>query len=285
MESFLHFSLLAKYSLKTLTKFKLLKNNAALGFIWNVFGSVAERNLSRVAAVTIDPCNWCNSTPPLRSENHMTEHTAESYMLQWQRGHLSNYQYLLHLNNLADRSCNDLSQYPVFPWVLANYSSAQLGESTATHTHGFTEVTCYCTNSRCECFPRYDQRCHIQRPEQTCGSPKQRATGQAAGETAAYVCIWTESLCHTGCVQYQGWGPHRALMSTGSLQSNARAPLHVRQSLLVSGLRPLLPGQSRYVTHSIISSTCDQCSTRLSSHCRCVLQSDGQVWRWPSNKG
>uniref|UniRef100_A0A672G2C4 Neutral sphingomyelinase (N-SMase) activation associated factor n=1 Tax=Salarias fasciatus TaxID=181472 RepID=A0A672G2C4_SALFA len=60
-------------------------------------------------------------------ENHVTEHTAESYMLQWQRGHLSNYQYLLHLNNLADRSCNDLSQYPVFPWVLEDYSSPQLG--------------------------------------------------------------------------------------------------------------------------------------------------------------
>lgn len=59
----------------------------------------------------------------------MTEHTAESYMLQWQRGLLSNYQYLLHLNNLADRSCNDLSQYPVFPWVLDDYSSAQLGGS------------------------------------------------------------------------------------------------------------------------------------------------------------
>lgn len=59
----------------------------------------------------------------------MTEHTAESYMLQWQRGLLSNYQYLLHLNNLADRSCNDLSQYPVFPWVLNDYSSAQLGGS------------------------------------------------------------------------------------------------------------------------------------------------------------
>ncbi|XP_013857082.1 protein FAN [Austrofundulus limnaeus] len=59
-------------------------------------------------------------------ENQVTEHTAESYMLQWQRGHLSNYQYLLHLNNLADRSCNDLSQYPVFPWVVADYTSSQL---------------------------------------------------------------------------------------------------------------------------------------------------------------
>uniref|UniRef100_A0A3P9P259 Neutral sphingomyelinase activation associated factor n=1 Tax=Poecilia reticulata TaxID=8081 RepID=A0A3P9P259_POERE len=59
-------------------------------------------------------------------ENHIKEHTAESYMLQWQRGILSNYEYLLHLNNLADRSCNDLSQYPVFPWVIADYTSTQL---------------------------------------------------------------------------------------------------------------------------------------------------------------
>uniref|UniRef100_A0A665X3U7 Neutral sphingomyelinase (N-SMase) activation associated factor n=1 Tax=Echeneis naucrates TaxID=173247 RepID=A0A665X3U7_ECHNA len=64
-------------------------------------------------------------------ENHVTEHTAESYMLQWQRGHLSNYQYLLHLNNLADRSCNDLSQYPVFPWVIADYTSTQLDMTNA----------------------------------------------------------------------------------------------------------------------------------------------------------
>ncbi|XP_022609768.1 protein FAN isoform X2 [Seriola dumerili] len=64
-------------------------------------------------------------------ENHITEHTAESYMLQWQRGHLSNYQYLLHLNNLADRSCNDLSQYPIFPWVIADYTSRQLDLTNA----------------------------------------------------------------------------------------------------------------------------------------------------------
>uniref|UniRef100_A0A8C1QVU3 Neutral sphingomyelinase (N-SMase) activation associated factor n=1 Tax=Cyprinus carpio TaxID=7962 RepID=A0A8C1QVU3_CYPCA len=65
-------------------------------------------------------------------ENHIVECTAESYMLQWQRGHISNYQYLLHLNNLADRSVNDLSQYPVFPWVISDYSSTQLetGEIT-----------------------------------------------------------------------------------------------------------------------------------------------------------
>ncbi|XP_013207257.1 protein FAN [Microtus ochrogaster] len=63
---------------------------------------------------------------PCPAENHATEHTAESYMLQWQRGLLSNSQYLLHLNNLADRSCNDLSQYPVFPWIINDYSSPEL---------------------------------------------------------------------------------------------------------------------------------------------------------------
>ncbi|XP_073085666.1 protein FAN isoform X2 [Manis javanica] len=59
-------------------------------------------------------------------EHHVAEHSAESYMLQWQRGHLSNRQYLLHLNNLADRSCNDLSQYPVFPWIINDYCSVEL---------------------------------------------------------------------------------------------------------------------------------------------------------------
>uniref|UniRef100_UPI00358EA155 protein FAN isoform X2 n=1 Tax=Myxine glutinosa TaxID=7769 RepID=UPI00358EA155 len=59
-------------------------------------------------------------------DNHVTEHTTESYTLQWQRGLISNYDYLLHLNNLADRSFNDLSQYPVFPWIIVDYTSPQL---------------------------------------------------------------------------------------------------------------------------------------------------------------
>ena len=29
----------------------------------------------------------------------------------------------MHLNTLAGRSYNDLMQYPVFPWVLADYVS------------------------------------------------------------------------------------------------------------------------------------------------------------------
>ena len=43
------------------------------------------------------------------------------YLLQ--NGEITNFQYLMHLNTLAGRSYNDLMQYPIFPWVLANYSN------------------------------------------------------------------------------------------------------------------------------------------------------------------
>lgn len=48
-------------------------------------------------------------------------------MLQkWRYGTISNFDYLMHLNNTADRSYNDLTQYPVFPWVLSDYVSEKL---------------------------------------------------------------------------------------------------------------------------------------------------------------
>jgi len=44
----------------------------------------------------------------------------------WQSGLLSNFHYLDFLNCAAGRSQNDFSQYPVFPWVLQDYSSESL---------------------------------------------------------------------------------------------------------------------------------------------------------------
>ena len=40
-----------------------------------------------------------------------------------QRGEISNFEYLMCLNTLAGRSYNDLMQYPVFPWIIADYDS------------------------------------------------------------------------------------------------------------------------------------------------------------------
>lgn len=48
------------------------------------------------------------------------------YTEKWLAGQLSNYSYLMYINLFAGRSFNDLSQYPVFPWVLADYTSKVL---------------------------------------------------------------------------------------------------------------------------------------------------------------
>ncbi|XP_074647224.1 WD repeat and FYVE domain-containing protein 3-like [Tubulanus polymorphus] len=50
----------------------------------------------------------------------------KSVTQRWERGEISNFQYLMHLNTLAGRSYNDLMQYPVFPWIVADYSSEEL---------------------------------------------------------------------------------------------------------------------------------------------------------------
>ncbi|SMY22914.1 unnamed protein product [Zymoseptoria tritici ST99CH_1A5] len=45
---------------------------------------------------------------------------------RWQRGEMSNFQYLMLVNTMAGRTFNDLTQYPIFPWVLADYTSEEL---------------------------------------------------------------------------------------------------------------------------------------------------------------
>ncbi|KAI8632850.1 beige/BEACH domain-containing protein [Xylariaceae sp. FL1651] len=54
-------------------------------------------------------------------------------MRRWQRGEISNFHYLMLVNTMAGRTFNDLTQYPVFPWILADYTSDDLNlEDPAT---------------------------------------------------------------------------------------------------------------------------------------------------------
>jgi len=45
---------------------------------------------------------------------------------KWRKGLLSNFDYLMKINIYAGRTYNDLSQYPVFPWVISDYKSSSL---------------------------------------------------------------------------------------------------------------------------------------------------------------
>ncbi|XP_071942779.1 neurobeachin-like protein 1 [Antedon mediterranea] len=51
---------------------------------------------------------------------------ASNLTQKWQLREISNFDYLMQLNTIAGRSYNDLSQYHVFPWVLADYTSETL---------------------------------------------------------------------------------------------------------------------------------------------------------------
>ncbi|XP_074857149.1 neurobeachin-like protein 1 isoform X3 [Carettochelys insculpta] len=51
---------------------------------------------------------------------------ASGLMQRWVSREISNFDYLIQLNTMAGRTYNDLAQYPVFPWVLRDYTSEEL---------------------------------------------------------------------------------------------------------------------------------------------------------------
>ncbi|ELR15772.1 Beige/BEACH domain containing protein, partial [Acanthamoeba castellanii str. Neff] len=60
------------------------------------------------------------------------------YTRKWQEGELSNYDYLMLLNHRAGRTVNDITQYPVFPWIIADYQSSTLDAQAAELRPVFT---------------------------------------------------------------------------------------------------------------------------------------------------
>ena len=61
----------------------------------------------------------------------------KSNLVRWATGALSNYEYLRFLNEVAGRTNRDLNQYPVFPWVLADYASPTLDLESASTFRNF----------------------------------------------------------------------------------------------------------------------------------------------------
>ncbi|GMH14034.1 hypothetical protein Nepgr_015875 [Nepenthes gracilis] len=59
-------------------------------------------------------------------DRHEAQRMAETARESWRRREITNFEYLMILNTLSGRSYNDLSQYPVFPWILADYSTETL---------------------------------------------------------------------------------------------------------------------------------------------------------------
>ncbi|KAL8765610.1 MAG: hypothetical protein Q9209_007392 [Squamulea sp. 1 TL-2023] len=67
------------------------------------------------------------------AQNHANPSTR-----RWAQGEMSNFNYLMHINTMAGRTFNDLTQYPVFPWVIADYKSEELD---LTDSRSFRDLT------------------------------------------------------------------------------------------------------------------------------------------------
>ncbi|OQO06015.1 hypothetical protein B0A48_08603 [Cryoendolithus antarcticus] len=77
---------------------------------------------------------------------------------QWTRGEMSNFQYLMLINTMAGRSFNDLTQYPVFPWVLADYNSDVLDLTDPKSFRDFSKpMGCQTPSREAEFRDRYKQ--------------------------------------------------------------------------------------------------------------------------------
>ncbi|XP_060592045.1 neurobeachin-like protein 1, partial [Ruditapes philippinarum] len=57
---------------------------------------------------------------------------ASGLSQKWVQREISNFEYLMQLNTIAGRTYNDLSQYPVFPWILSDYTSDTLDLDNAS---------------------------------------------------------------------------------------------------------------------------------------------------------
>eukprot|EP01128_Nolandella_sp_AFSM9_P008885 TRINITY_DN5541_c0_g1_i1.p1 TRINITY_DN5541_c0_g1~~TRINITY_DN5541_c0_g1_i1.p1 ORF type:complete len:533 (-),score=86.27 TRINITY_DN5541_c0_g1_i1:23-1495(-) len=88
--------------------------HASLKSIFFTFDSTAIRN---------NVFNLLTEQPGMTKLQHESQ---SQVTFRWQCGLTSNFDYLMYLNSLADRTFNDLTQYPVFPWILEDFSSPYL---------------------------------------------------------------------------------------------------------------------------------------------------------------
>ena len=58
----------------------------------------------------------------INSNSKKKNYSVINKMEEWKNNIISNLEYIMWLNIYSGRSFNDLTQYPVFPWIITNYS-------------------------------------------------------------------------------------------------------------------------------------------------------------------
>lgn len=108
--------------IKAVLPYRYLHNNTAIKIISykssreKIFNFDSEDNCYSVLDYLKNNC------PNLDYTSYDIGHLQNS----WQMGRISNFDYILQLNIISSRSFCDLSQYPIFPWTIIDFSSETL---------------------------------------------------------------------------------------------------------------------------------------------------------------
>lgn len=93
-------------------------------YLLNFKSCAARKFVYEIMRTRVRPPNvrfWhdVDSTPAQRLER-------TGLVSRWRHREISNFEFLMGLNRIAGRTYNDLAQYPIFPWVIADYTSSSL---------------------------------------------------------------------------------------------------------------------------------------------------------------
>ncbi|OHT13798.1 hypothetical protein TRFO_16026 [Tritrichomonas foetus] len=78
----------------------------------------------------------------LQLQNFETFFQEQSFTNDWINMKITNFEYLMMLNIFSGRSFNDISQYPIFPWILTDYESDEIDFDNANVFRDFSKPIC-----------------------------------------------------------------------------------------------------------------------------------------------
>ena len=90
-------------------------------FLKTISSSCSGTRISDIDKIMVTFRKACNGNVQDCDAQELLKKTKFEEM--WANGNLSNYHYLFLLNIISGRSLNDISQYPIYPWVIADYKS------------------------------------------------------------------------------------------------------------------------------------------------------------------
>ncbi|BHF70775.1 hypothetical protein SprV_0301382800 [Sparganum proliferum] len=92
----------------------------------------------------------------------------------WLRGEMCNFDYLMVLNTVAGRTYNDLTQYPIFPWIISDFESEVLDLSKPSSFRRLNRPISVQTEARAEAVASHYEELRAQQESLQAADESQR---------------------------------------------------------------------------------------------------------------